>query len=208
MSEKREITTILLAGGQSKRMGKDKAFLKLNGKTFFRIIIEKISKYSNQIIISTNKDKNLYLPDISDLTIHPLFVKDKNLYSGPLNGIISCIPYVKNKFIFIATCDTPLLNPDLIPFLLDKINNYDAVIPVINEKKQFLNTIYTKNALNIANNLYSAGKRSLYAWTNLLNVKEIHQKELEAVKNSLLSYWSINTPEDYTRLLDIWHKYY
>ncbi|HHG74860.1 MAG TPA: molybdenum cofactor guanylyltransferase, partial [Persephonella sp.] len=60
MSEMK-ISAVLLAGGQSKRMGKDKAFLQLNGKTFLRIIAEKLSIYCDQIIVSGNKEKKLYL---------------------------------------------------------------------------------------------------------------------------------------------------
>lgn len=204
--EKLKISAILLSGGQSKRMGKDKAFLKLGDKTFFRIIIEKLAIYSDQIIVSINKDKSLYMSQLENTDINPVFVKDKDPYAGPLNGIISCIPYIRNQLVFIATCDTPLLNPSLIPFLSKKINGYDAVIPVVNNKKQFLNTVYTKDALDIADKVYKEGKNSLYAWINKLNVNEVPEEELKHVDGSLRSYWSINRPEDYERLLNIWQK--
>lgn len=206
--EKLKITAILLAGGQSKRMGKDKAFLKLGEKTFFRIIIEKLNVYTDQIIVSANKDKEIYLSQLENTDINPVFVKDKDPYAGPLNAIVSCMPYIKNQLVFIATCDTPLLEPELIPFFVKKIDGYDAIIPVVNGKKQFLNTIYKRAALKIADKVYEEGKNSLYAWVNRLNVQEVAQEELKQVDDSLLSYWSINRPEDYERLLNIWQKDY
>ncbi len=192
------ITGIVLAGGESKRMGKDKAFLYLCGKTFLRHILEKLDKHCNQIIISGNKEKNLYIKEASDLKAEILFVKDINPYTGPLNGIVSCIDYIKNEYIFISTCDTPLLRAKLIPFFMEEIDDYEAVIPVIKGKFQPLNTLYRKSAILKGKEAYNEkGIRSLYRWIKLIRHKNIFEDKILSIDRDLSSYLSVNTPQLY-----------
>jgi len=143
------------------RMGRDKAFLKFKDGTFLRNILESVSKRCDEIVIVGNKDEYLYLNEAKGIKKNIYFTKDIHPYEGPLNGIISALPFVNGERVFIATCDTPLISPEIIDLLNDEINGFDAVIPVINGKFQPLNTIYKKRAF----------------------------------------YWSINTPEDYKRLI-------
>jgi len=201
-----KISAILLAGGQSKRMGKDKAFLQLDGKTFLRIIAEKLSAYCEQIIVSGNREKEEYLSQLYGIKSQIDFVKDVNPYTGPLNGIISCRKKIKNELVFISTCDTPFLQEDIIPYLYKRIDNFDAVIPEINKKKQFLNTIYKRSAVDIGEQLYKKGVRSLYQWVNDLKTVQISEKDIKQADKNLLSYWSINRPEEYERAKVLWRE--
>jgi len=195
-----EVTAILLAGGKSKRMGRDKAFLRLGDKTFIKIIGEKLSPYCSQIIVSGNKEKELYLSQLDEIESEITFVKDLDPYSGPLNGIVSCANYVKYPYVFIATCDTPLIEERLIPFFIEKIKNHEAVIPEVSEKLQFLNTLYKSSALKKGGNMYNNGIRSLYQWVEALKFLKLYENEIKAIDKRLYSYWSINTSEDYERL--------
>jgi molybdopterin-guanine dinucleotide biosynthesis protein A len=197
------VSCVLLAGGQSKRMGKDKAFLTLNGKTFLQIITEKLSKKCNEIILSVNKDEEIYREHLKEFNFK--IVKDLNPYEGPLNGISSVYSYISNDFVFIATCDTPLINENLVNFYLEKIGNYDAIVPVIDGKIQPLNTLYTKNAVLKAKDLYGKVK-SLKGWIENLSVLFLNQNELEKIDKGLWSYKSINTPDQYEELLRKFHQ--
>ncbi len=199
-----DITGVVLAGGKSKRMGKDKAFLKFKEKSFLRHILEALDKYCNQIVIVINKEENLYTKETKNLSSEIVFVKDKYPYKGPLNGILSSLSKIKNQLVYITPCDTPLLNPEIIPFFVQKINDYDAVIPDINGKIQPLNALYKKNALELSKEVFEKqGKKSLMAFLENLNVKFINEKELKKIDKNLYSYFSINTKESYQSLLNI-----
>ncbi|WP_456399738.1 molybdenum cofactor guanylyltransferase [Persephonella sp.] len=192
------LTSIILAGGESKRMGTDKAFLKLQGKTFLRHILEAVSKYSDQIIISGNREEELYLRECKGIDTEVSVVRDLYPYSGPLNGIISCYDQIKNEKLFIATCDTPLLKHELIPFLLNELNGFDGVIPVIDNKIQPLNTVYTKKAVEIGRKIYTEkGIRSLKKWIDFLKHKKIFKDKIIYIDKDLSSYLSVNTPKLY-----------
>ncbi|WP_457640945.1 molybdenum cofactor guanylyltransferase [Persephonella sp.] len=194
-------TGIVLAGGESKRMGKDKAFLKLKGKTFLRHVLETLDKHCDQIIISGNKEKDLYLQETKGLKSEIIFVKDIKPYEGPLNGIVSCLEYIKSNDVFIATCDTPLLKSELIPFLKRELNGFDAVIPVINGKFQPLNTVYKKSAIIKGKEAFhEKGTKSLYKWIELLKYKRIFEDKLLSIDPDMFSYMSVNTPEIFEKV--------
>lgn len=197
------ITGVVLAGGQSKRMGEDKAFLNYKGKTFLRHILEEIDKFVDDIVISINKPVNLYENEIKNLKKPVKFVKDIDKFAGPLNGIVSCAESIKSDKFFLLTCDTPLFNGKLIPFFQSLLEDYDCVIPVIDGKYQFLNTIYSKKSLEVAKNLYlKEMKNSLYAWVKNLKVKYIEEKDIKNIDKNLGSYFSVNTPQQYKLLLE------
>jgi molybdopterin-guanine dinucleotide biosynthesis protein A len=197
----KRITTVVLAGGQSKRMGKDKAFLEWNGKSFLRHILEQVDTFSNQIIISGNKEKNLYLKEAEHIKNEPVVVKDIAPYSGPLNGIASCCEFIKNETVFIATCDTPVIKENVVYFFLENIGVSQGVVPIINGKFQPLNTIYKKEAIKKAKVLYEKGVKSLFRWIKEINVKYIDESQLKNYDPKLLMFKSINTPSDYLEFL-------
>lgn len=197
------ISCVVLAGGQSKRMGKDKAFLKIGDKTFLRKILESLSKKCDEIIIVGNKDKELYLKEAQTVNKPVKFTSDIYPYQGPLNGIISALHLINHEKTFISTCDTPLIKPEVVEFLQREIDGFDAVIPVVRNKFQPLNALYRTESLQKAKQLFHKGERSLFSFIKSLNVKFIDQNKIEKVDPQLYSYWSINTPEDYQKLLSI-----
>ncbi len=197
----KRITTVVLAGGQSKRMGKDKAFLEWNGKSFLQHILEQVDTFSSQIIISGNKEKDLYLKEAKHIKNKPVVVKDIDPYSGPLNGIVSCYEFIKNETVFIATCDTPVIKEDVVYFFLENIGDFQGIVPTINGKFQPLNTIYKKEAIKNAKVLYKKGVKSLFRWIKDINVKYINESQLKIYDPELLMFKSINTPSDYLEFL-------
>jgi len=197
------ITAVLLAGGQSKRMGKDKAFLKYKGNTFLKIILKEIQDFVDEIILSINKPEDLYRDEISFLNKPVKFVKDIDKFGGPLNAVVSCANEIETDSFFLLTCDTPLFKGTLISYFQSTIENYDCVIPVINGKYQPINTIYKKDTLEVAKDTYlNQRKNSLFAWINRLNVKYVDEEEIKKIDKELGSYFSVNTPKQYQKLLE------
>ncbi len=198
------ISCILLAGGQSKRMGKDKAFLKLQDKTFLRLILESVDNYCDEIVIVGNKEKKVYLKEAENLKASIKFTKDLYPYQGPLNGIISAVDHISADYVFVATCDTPLIKGQIISLLQSYIDDYDTVVPVINGKIQPLNTLYKKLSLKKAKDLFLSGERSLFSLIQSLNTRYLDENCIRSIDKNLSSYWSINTPQDYEKLIQLY----
>lgn len=194
----RSLSCIILAGGKSKRMGEDKAFLDFNGKSFIRVIGEKLSKKCSQLIVSANREEELYREELKGLEFE--FIGDLNPYQGPLNGIVSTVEKIKGEYVFIATCDTPQLKEELIELYLNMIDGFDAVIPEIDGKLQPLNTLYHKTALEKSKESFK-DSRSLLSWVSRLNFFVPPIEEINKIDKELGSYRSINTKQDYLNLL-------
>lgn len=195
----KKLSCVVLAGGQSKRMGTDKAFLTYKDKTFLQTIVEKLSKKCDEIILSVNKDPQIYQKHLKPYKVK--IVKDLYPYEGPLNAILSVSEHVKNPYVFIVTCDTPLLNENLIDLYIELINGFDVVVPEIDGQFQPLNALYTKKSLLKVKNLYPEVK-SLNQWIrNLKKVLVVDQEVIQNFDPFLLTYKSINTPQDYERLI-------
>ena len=118
----------ILAGGQSKRMGKDKLFLELNNKKLIEHTIDKVKKYLKKIIIVTNQDNEFFsknnLTTVKDCIEGQL---------GPLVGILTAMKWAKenlNKCSWIATfpCDTPFFPESIIESFIEESEKKESLI--------------------------------------------------------------------------------
>jgi len=118
----------ILAGGQSKRMGKDKLFLELNNKKLIEHTIDKVKKYLKKVIIITNQDNEFFsknnLTTVKDCVEGQL---------GPLVGILTAMKWAKenlNKCSWIATfpCDTPFFPESIIKSFIEESKKKESLI--------------------------------------------------------------------------------
>jgi len=127
MSE-HNILGAILAGGQSKRMGKDKLFLELDNKKLIEHTIDKVKKYLKQVIIITNQSNDFFLK--KNLTTVRDCVEGQ---LGPLVGILTAMKWAKessNKYSWIATfpCDTPFFPESIIKSFIKESEKKDSLI--------------------------------------------------------------------------------
>ncbi len=127
MSE-HNILGAILAGGQSKRMGKDKLFLELNNKKLIEHTLDKVKKYLKKIIIITNQDNEFFLKN--NLTTVKDCVEGQ---LGPLVGILTAMKWAKenlSKCSWIATfpCDTPFFPESIIKRFIEESKKKESLI--------------------------------------------------------------------------------
>ncbi len=191
-----EISSIILAGGKSKRFGKNKAFLKIRGRILIDQIVEKMGRLSNEIIIVTNILKKFdYLPKKFDY-LNVKLIKDIIPYKGSLGGIYSGLLFAENNSIFVVACDMPFLNIPLLKYIISFFQDYDVVIPKINNFFEPLHAIYSKKCLNPIKKLIDENNLKIIDFFPEVNVKFVGKKEIEKFDPDLLSLFNINTLED------------
>jgi molybdopterin-guanine dinucleotide biosynthesis protein A len=136
------ITGIILSGGKSRRMGRDKGLIRFKGKLLIHYATDLMHELADEIIISTNNEdyKKLNYPTVSDN------YKDV----GPLGGIEAALRHSDNKINLLAPCDNPFLTKELFTLLLSKISGFDAAVPRnIDGKTEPLTACYSKDILPV-----------------------------------------------------------
>jgi len=179
-------TAIIMAGGESSRMGIDKSMLSIKGQSIIEVICEQLRGSFDEILISANQvDKFAFL----GFKVVPDKVPDR----GPLMGIASALEASTNEFNFVIACDIPKINLSCVNKMLTEAieNRADIVVPETGkEKYEPLFAIYRKSTLGAINKTLSSGKNKITDVFTLCTVKYI---EMEG------SDWfiNLNTMADY-----------
>lgn len=118
-----EITGIILAGGKSSRMGKDKGLCGFKGKPLVSYAINTLAPLCKNLMISAN-----YFPEKYAEYNFPV-VEDEIKGIGPIGGILSCLKKSPTRHNLVLSCDTPFVSTDFFRYLLENIENYQVVAP-------------------------------------------------------------------------------
>lgn len=145
------INCIILSGGKSSRMGKDKALLKIGAKTIIEIMIDKLKPFCNEIMISADETEKYSQFGFK-------VVPDKYKNSGPLAGIYSSLLESNTERNFVISCDLPLVSQKIIERLLSNISTKEIILPVTDGKYHQLCGVYSKSVIKIAESILSEGE--------------------------------------------------
>jgi len=127
----------ILTGGNSTRMGTDKALLNLKGQSFIQHILKSVVFLNTtiQLVSSKLQHQNLEYDSVQDIEIN----------KGPISGLVSALNDSSKQWNLILSCDIPLLKEDFIKWLIaNHDTNYSATIGVVKNKKMPLTAIYDK----------------------------------------------------------------
>lgn len=191
-------TIAILAGGRSSRMGAEKAFLKLHGKPFIRIIYDKFAALSDDIIITVGTMP----PDafVSVLPAGARVIKDSIYTSSPVGGIITAAINSRHTYFAAVATDMPLIEPAVIDRLFNIAAGHSAAIPVYKDGRlEPLCAVYRADDIkNINASLVRAAMDIVKILTDpvLVNVERFID-----VDSKLDTFRNVNTKEDYLNLL-------
>lgn len=185
-----KLSAIVLAGGQSKRMGTNKAFVEFQGITLIEKVIDSLKKIPSidEIIIAANKDFPQKIENVS-------YVYDEISHLGPLSGILAGLKHSSHEYSFVVACDMPFVESKFISEIIQKINNHDVVVTVSDKGLEPLFGIYSKNCIDAIEKALSEDKRKIIDFYPYVNVLTVPAEELgkEGADNFLTN---INTKEE------------
>ncbi len=142
------LSCVILVGGESRRIGSDKAQVEFRGKKLFRHVFEKTSPLFDDIMISAH-DRNYPIDTLGDIKEARL-VYDNNAdkdVRGPALGLSSALEAARNPWVFMTACDQPLIEPELIRYLAGLQADFDCVVPITDGKIQSLFACFKKSCL-------------------------------------------------------------
>lgn len=186
---------VVLAGGQSRRMGTNKALLELHSKPAISIVADELAICTDGIVIIANDARPLsFLP----WTI----IGDRFSGEGPLAGIESALYHIEADLFLIAACDMPLINHEIYQYMLEKLldNNSDAIIPVYQNRQHPLAGIYRKGVLPEIQVQLQHGQRKVTSFFQHINVH--YEETFTGFTNEQLSkhFFNMNHPEQYEQV--------
>jgi len=187
-------TGILLAGGKSSRMKKNKAFLELGGKPLVERSLTVLQAVFTEVLISSNK------PELYAGYEVPVIL-DEILGRGPLEGLYQGLKAATYDEVFFVACDMPFLRGELIRFLSFWIPAYDVVVPRLQSGLHPLHAFYHRSCLPLIKNNLEAGRLKIIDFYPSCSVRYVDETELQNFHNLSQVFCNVNTPEDWSAVL-------
>ena len=183
---------IILAGGQSRRMGTDKALLRLRpgGPRLVEMVLAAVSPLVGSVIISANRPAGYAWTGL------PL-VADNFPGKGPLAGLEAGLAASPADYNLAVACDMPWLEPALLSYLLGQAEGYQAVVPLNAEgKAEPLCAVYSKGCLPAIRRRLAENSLKMAGW--LVDVKTLFvpAQKLAEFDPVLRTFQNLNRPED------------
>lgn len=188
--QQKQVTGIILCGGKSKRMGKNKALLKLDGKYIISHVIDTLLPFCDEILISSNKE------DL-DFLGYPI-VNDIYDNIGPISGIFSALLKSKNEVNILLSCDTPFINKHLLTESLSIINEFDVVLPEFDNFLQPMTGAFKKAIIPTIKREIMKGNYIPPRIFEKCNLNKLKISSSSACYDEHL-FFNINSPEDYLK---------
>jgi molybdopterin-guanine dinucleotide biosynthesis protein A len=184
------MTGIILAGGESRRMGREKSLLDFKGRPLVEHIVEICSGLFEQTVIVTNKPDQ-YRAYGAELVSDVLDIR------GPLTGIYSGLLRSRSEYSFVAACDMPFLNPGLIAYMGAIATGSDVVVPRYQGYLEPLHAVYHRRLLPTIESLLRKGDRRIRSMFDQIDVRYLTEDEIDRFDPLRRSFKNLNTPEEY-----------
>ena len=157
-----QMTLLVIAGGKSSRMGQDKRWLELEGKSLLeRLFIKAEKQHFASVVLSAEKDMGQFHPLLETYAVRLLVDEQQNL--GPMEGITLGLEQAKTEWVLAVSVDMPFFSfASLRPLLADLgRTGIQAVIPVVQGRKQPLAAFYHRSMAGLFRQSLSDGQRKL-----------------------------------------------
>ena len=185
---------VVLAGGASRRMGRDKALLQFDDTTLLARTVVAAQALSDDVLVVGRQALPGDCPPVRAIPdLHP--------GSGPLGGLFSGVQGARSDRVVCVACDLPFLRAKLLRFLAGALRGYDAVVPVVDGRPQPLHAVYDRQATLARQAQLTKGDRSMSALLERLDVRYPGEEELRRFDPELRSFINVNTPEDWLSAL-------
>ena len=184
------MTGIVLSGGENRRMGADKAFLKVAGMPIIEHVLTALRKSMERIIIVTNSPEAYVLFDA-------LVITDACEKRGPLTGIYSGLLHSQDDYNVIVACDMPFLNSELLAYMAGLAGEYDVVLPKIGNFVEPLHAVYRRRLLPVIEKHINGDQRRIQSVFTGLRVRYVTEQEIDRFDPLRRSFINLNTPEEY-----------
>ncbi len=188
------LTVVIQAGGQSSRMGEDKALKLFLGRPLIERVIENLLPIADEMIVTTNR------PAEYGFLNHRL-VPDLRPGRGSLGGLYTAIASASHPFVAVAACDMPFASKNYFEsaYRLMVKEEADVVISKTDQGHEPFHALYRRETcLPVIESAIDADQWKVIAWFPQVKLRVVSPDELKSFDPSGLCFWNLNTPEEFT----------
>ena len=186
------LTLAIQAGGESRRMGSDKALLPFLGQPLILRLLNRLAGIADEVLVTSNQPENYHflgLTPIPDLL--PGF--------GALGGLYTALNAARYPYVAVVACDMPFASPELfaVELALLRETGADAVIPRLEAGAEPFHAVYRcDTCLPHVRAVLDAGKRRVDSWFSELYIRYLEPAEILPYDRNQLAFLNINTLDE------------
>ncbi len=187
------ISAAIMAGGKSKRMGQDKAWIELDGEPLIARVAAVLGEVADEVIVVAND------PRYESLGLR--VVRDRYPSGGALGGIATGVGAAAHDTVLVAACDMPFLSAGVWRVLLGHAAEADVVIPRVGGEYETMHAIYTKACVPHMVRSLAENQLRVISFFDKVRLLGIEEAELRAADATLRAFTNVNTPEELANAL-------
>lgn len=189
------LSAAVLAGGASRRMGTDKALLRLAPgiPPLAALVIRRLRLVADDVVLVASprpEYREFGVPALPDLLPG----------HGPLGGIFTALKNAQHSHCLVTGCDMPFLNPVLLAWMASQPRDYDLLLPCVERDSgvQYhpLHAIYAKSCLPVIERRLERSQLDLHGLAHELKTRVVGDAEIEPLNPTFDSFVNVNTPDD------------
>lgn len=184
---------IILAGGRSSRMGRDKTLIMYKNETLIARTVNELRGVTDDIVIASNDTAKYNLAGVRE-------VPDACPGMGPLGGMFAALTAARYEEAIVVAGDMPFFTGRLAAWLLARKDGYDAVVPRIGGKWEPLAAVYSRACLGPIGDCLKTGIRKVHMFYPAVRVLAVNEDELSAAGFPAEAFHNLNAPEDLAAL--------
>ena len=187
------LSIVVQAGGESLRMGTNKALLPFLGVPLIERVVERVRHLAAEVLITTNQPAGFEY-------LHLPLIPDPIPGQGALVGLHTALQAASQPYVAVVACDMPFVNSQLISYQLDRLvgEQVDLVIPLTEQGYEPFHAVYRRETcLSAVDAALQSGKKRMISWFDQVLVRELGQAELQRFDPLGRGFLNINTPEEF-----------
>lgn len=186
-------SAIVLAGGQSRRLGDNKVMKTVGSRSLLEEVVACVDSLSDEIIVMTAEERLLPC-----LTGYPALRVVTDIYpgKGPLIGIYTGLKVSTTVLNLVVAADMPFLSQSLLRYMLEVVDGVDLVVPRIGDKVEPLHAVYTKGCIAEIEKMIEEGELGVHKLCSRVKVRYVEADEITRFDPERRSFFNINTEGD------------